>query len=39
MTYLTKFANAPLATETLIVSKESDGEWRIAGYNVGKAPE
>jgi len=39
VSYLTKFANAPLATETLIVSKEADGEWRIAGYNIGKAPE
>ena len=39
ISYLTKFANAPLALETLVVSKESDGEWRIAGYNIGKAPE
>ena len=39
LTYLTKFANAPLASETLIVSKEPDGVWRIAGYNIGKAPE
>ncbi len=39
ISYLTKFANAPLASETLIVSKEADGEWRIAGYNIGKAPE
>ena len=39
ITYLTKFANAPLASETLIVSKEPDGVWRIAGYNIGKAPE
>ena len=39
ITYLTKFANAPLASETLIVSKEADGVWRIAGYNIGKAPE
>ncbi len=39
LTYLTKFANAPLASETLIVSKEADGAWRIAGYNIGKAPE
>jgi Protein of unknown function (DUF4019) len=39
LSYLTKFANAPLAMETLVVSKESDGEWRIAGYNIGKAPE
>ncbi len=38
MSYLTKFAFAPLATETLIVSKEQDGEWRIAGYNIVKAP-
>jgi Protein of unknown function (DUF4019) len=38
ISYLTKFANAPLATETLIVSKEADGEWRIAGYNIAKAP-
>jgi hypothetical protein len=37
--YLTKFANADLAMETVIVSKEADGEWRIAGYNIGKAPE
>jgi Protein of unknown function (DUF4019) len=39
ITFLTKFANAPLATETMIVSKEADGVWRIAGYNIGKAPE
>ena len=39
ISYLTKFANAPLAMETLVVSKEADGEWRIAGYNIGKAPE
>jgi hypothetical protein len=37
--YLTKFANAPLAMETLVVTKEADGEWRIAGYNIAKAPE
>jgi hypothetical protein len=39
ITFLTKFANAPLAAETMIVSKEADGVWRIAGYNIGKAPE
>jgi Protein of unknown function (DUF4019) len=39
LSYLTKFALAPLAMETLVVSKEADGEWRIAGYNIGKAPE
>ncbi|MEO8740865.1 MAG: DUF4019 domain-containing protein [Casimicrobiaceae bacterium] len=39
ITFLTKFAKAPLASETLIVSKEADGAWRIAGYNIGKAPE
>ena len=39
VSYLTKFANAPIATETLIVSKEADGEWRIAGYNVDRAPD
>ncbi len=39
ISYLTKFANAPLALETLVVSKEADGEWRIAGYNIDKAPE
>jgi len=39
VSYLTKFANAPIATETLIVSKEADGEWRIAGYNISKAPD
>ena len=39
ITFLTKFANAPLAAETLLVSKEADGVWRIAGYNIGKAPE
>jgi hypothetical protein len=37
--YLTKYANVPAAVETLIVSKESDGEWRIAGYNIDKAPD
>ncbi len=37
--YLTKFAQAPLATETLVVMKEADGVWRIAGYNIAKAPE
>ncbi len=39
VSYLTKFANAPIALETLIVSKEADGEWRIAGYNIDKAPD
>ena len=39
ISYLTKFASAPLATETLIVSKEADGVWRIAGYNIAKAPD
>ncbi len=39
ISYLTKFADAPLAMETLVVSKEKDGEWRIAGYNIGKAPD
>ena len=38
VTYLTKFANALLAVETLVVSKEGDGEWRIAGYRIGNAP-
>jgi hypothetical protein len=38
VTYLTKFANALLAVETLVVSKEGDGEWRIAGYHIGNAP-
>jgi hypothetical protein len=37
--YLTKFANAPLAMETVVLTKEKDGEWRIAGYNIGKAPD
>lgn len=37
--YLTKFAQAPLAMETLVVMKEADGVWRIAGYNIAKAPE
>lgn len=36
--YLTKFADALLAMETLVVSKEGDGEWRIAGYHIGNAP-
>jgi hypothetical protein len=35
VTYLTKFANALLAVETVVVSKEGDGEWRIAGYRIG----
>ena len=35
VTYLTKFANALLAVETVVVSKEADGEWRIAGYRIG----
>ena len=39
LSYLTQFANAPIAAETLIVSKEADGEWRIAGYTIGKAPD
>jgi hypothetical protein len=39
ISYLTKFTNVPIAAETLIVSKEADGEWRIAGYNIGKAPD
>jgi hypothetical protein len=38
VTYLTKFANALLAIETLVVSKEGDGEWRIAGYRIGDVP-
>jgi hypothetical protein len=39
ITYLTKFANAPSVIESLVVSRESDGEWRISGYYVGRAPE
>jgi len=39
ISFLTKFANVPPAAETLIVSKEADGVWRIAGYNIGKAPD
>jgi hypothetical protein len=39
VSYLTKYANAPIAVETLIVSKETDGEWRIAGYKIGAAPD
>src|SRR5271169_2958236 len=38
VTYLTKFANAPLAMEALVVSRERDGEWRISGYYIGSAP-
>ena len=38
VTYLTKFANAPLAMESLVVSRERDGEWRISGYYIGSAP-
>ena len=38
VTYLTKFANTLPAIETLVVSKERDGEWRIAGYHIGNAP-
>jgi hypothetical protein len=38
VTYLTKFANAPLALEVLVVSREHDGEWRIAGYYIGNPP-
>jgi hypothetical protein len=39
MSFLTKYANAPVATETIVATKEADGAWRIAGYNISKAPE
>jgi Protein of unknown function (DUF4019) len=36
--YLTQFSNAPPAIETVLVMLE-DGRWRIAGYNLTRAPE
>jgi hypothetical protein len=36
--YLTQFSKAPLATETILLVLQ-DSRWRIAGYNVERAPE
>jgi hypothetical protein len=36
--YLTQFSKAPPAIETILLMLE-DGRWRIAGYNVERAPE
>ena len=38
VTYLTQFANAPPALETILVMLE-DSHWRVAGYSIGRAPE
>ena len=38
VTYLTQFANAPPALETILVTLEDD-HWRIAGYSIGRPPD
>src|SRR2546427_1107176 len=37
--YLTQVEKAPPAIETIAVAKDPDGQWRIAGYNITRAPE
>ena len=37
--YLTQFERAQIALETLALTKEPDGHWRVAGYNIGRAPD
>ncbi len=39
ITYLTQFEGAQTALETLALTKEGDGHWRVAGYTIGRAPE
>jgi hypothetical protein len=38
VTYLTQFAKAPPALETILLTLE-DNRWRIAGYSIGRTPE
>ena len=37
--YITQFEKAPPAIETIAVAKDPDGQWRIAGYNITRAPD
>ena len=32
--YQSRFANRPLATETVVPMREADGSWRVSGYLV-----
>jgi len=36
--FLTQFEKAPPALETVITTRAADGNWHIAGYNIGAAP-
>jgi hypothetical protein len=36
--YLTQFEKAPPALETIITARGTDGNWHIAGYNIGAPP-
>jgi len=36
--YLTEFANVALAVEKVVVQLDEDGRWRIAGYDINRAP-
>ena len=38
LVYLTQFAKAPPASETILLTLEDD-HWRIAGYSIERAPE
>lgn len=36
--YLSQFSKAPPVLETVLLTRE-DGQWRIAGYSAGRAPD
>lgn len=36
--YLTKFANIPLASETILLSREN-GQWMVGGYSIADAEQ
>jgi hypothetical protein len=36
--YLTQFANIPLTQEKVLVQLDDSGQWRIAGYDINRAP-
>jgi hypothetical protein len=37
--YNSRFENVPPAHETLLLAKDRDGQWRVAGYAVEQAPD
>ncbi|HKE39186.1 MAG TPA: DUF4019 domain-containing protein [Casimicrobiaceae bacterium] len=36
--YLTEFANVPLTVEKVVLQLDDSGRWRVAGYDINRAP-